>query len=46
MIYTKQLLSRFISGSLDIQKLRSDLTVKVCEVEEAHERIIPQLIVI
>lgn len=46
MIYTKQLLARFISGSIDINKLRSDLTVKVCEVEEAHERIIPELIVI
>ncbi|MBP6256608.1 hypothetical protein KA405_02565 [Patescibacteria group bacterium] len=46
MIYTKQLLTRFISGSIDLNKLRSDLTVKVCEVEEAHERIVPELVVL
>lgn len=46
MIYTKQLLARFISGSVDIDTLRADLTVKVCEVEETHERILPELVVI
>lgn len=46
MLYTKQLLARYISWSVDLQKLSTDLTVKVCEVEEAHERVLPELVVI
>jgi phenylalanyl-tRNA synthetase beta chain len=46
MKYTKQLLSRYISGSYDLDLLARNLTLKSCEVEEVYERKLPDLIVI
>lgn len=46
MKYTKQLLSRYISGSYDLEKLARQLTLKSCEVEEVYERKLPDLVVI
>lgn len=46
MYYSKQLLSRYISGNVDLENLARDLTMKVCEVEEVHPRIIPEEVVI
>ncbi len=46
MKYTKQLLSRYISGSYDLEKLARQLTLQSCEVEEVYERKIPELVVI
>jgi phenylalanyl-tRNA synthetase beta chain len=46
MKYTKQLLSRYISGSYELDLLARNLTLKSCEVEEVYERTLPELVVI
>jgi phenylalanyl-tRNA synthetase beta chain len=46
MKYTKQLLSRYISGSYDLETLARQLTLQSCEVEDIYERNLPELVVI
>ncbi|MDP2670744.1 MAG: hypothetical protein Q8O99_07810 [bacterium] len=46
MYYSKQLLSRYISGNVDVKTLADTLTLKTCEVEDIHQRVIPKEVVI
>lgn len=46
MHYSKSLLSRYISGSVDVDTFADALTLKTCEVEEIHHRTIPPEVVI
>ena len=46
MLYTKTLLSRYISISSDPVEFSQLLTDRVCEVEELHIRTIPDDVVI
>jgi hypothetical protein len=46
MLYTSNLLKRYISLEVDIEEIARELTLKTCEVEEIHHRIIPDLVVI
>jgi phenylalanyl-tRNA synthetase beta chain len=46
MLYSKNLLKHYLSLNINIQDIADALTLKVCEVEEIHERILPDLVVI
>lgn len=46
MLYTQQLLRRYVSLDIDIQRIADELTLKTCEVEEIHHRQLPDLVVI
>jgi len=46
MLYTSNLLKRYISLDVDIEEIARELTLKTCEVEEIHHRDIPDLVVI
>lgn len=46
MLYSKNLLARYLSLRTDIQDIADTLTLKSCEVEEVTQRIIPHNVVI
>lgn len=46
MLYSKNLLSRYISFNEDIETIAKQLTLKTCEVEETHSRELPTDVVI
>ncbi len=46
MLYTSSVLKRRIHVKEDIEQVADQLTLKTCEVEEIHHRILPDKVVI
>ena len=46
MLYSNNLLKRYLSLDVDVEKIADELTLKSCEVEEIHQRKIPKEVVI
>lgn len=46
MLYSNNILKRYLSLPIDVEKIADELTLKSCEVEEIHQRNIPDDVVI
>ena len=46
MLYTKSLINYYLDLDVDAEELADQLTLKSCEVEEIHQRQIPDGVVI
>ena len=46
MLYSNNLLKRYLSLNIDPETIGNELTLKTCEVEEIHSRELPDLVVI
>jgi len=46
MYYSQQFLRRYLSLDVDAKTMAEELTLKSCEVEELHERVLPAKVVI
>ena len=46
MLFSTNLLKRYISLDIEPQDLMSNMTLHACEVEHVEQRILPELVVI